>query len=60
MVLANAETIHANFVGANRLLDHIADDLSMRQQFAVGPHCDVAKCIQSEFKILCHGSCLRA
>jgi hypothetical protein len=60
MVLANAETINADFVGENRLLDDVADDLCMRQQLAVGPHCDVAKSIQSEFKNLCHDSCLRA
>jgi hypothetical protein len=47
-------------VAANRLLDDVADDLSMRQQLAVGFHRDVAKCIQPEFKILCYDSCLRA
>ena len=52
VVLADAEGVDAEFVGEDRLLDHVADDLRMRQKAAVGVGGDVAERIQPEFEIL--------
>jgi hypothetical protein len=36
MVLADAKEIDARFVGEHRLIDHISDELCMRQEATVG------------------------
>src|SRR5882757_10887433 len=54
MVFADAEKIDAQIVGENRLVDDVADDLSMRQQMAIIASRDVAKGIQPKFQTSRH------
>ena len=54
VVLADAEGVDAERVGEDALLDHVADDLRLRQQAAVRPEGDVAECIEAELKFLRH------
>ena len=49
MVLADAEGIDAEPVGQHRLLDHLADDLGVAVEAAVGTGGDIAECIEPEF-----------
>ena len=48
-MLADAERVDAELVGQHRLLDHLADDLGVAVEAAVGAGGDVAKCIETEF-----------
>jgi hypothetical protein len=54
MVLADAKGIDANLVGQRSFLDHIADDLRVRQGVFVGAEGDIAEGIQPEFELLWH------
>src|ERR1700722_5801204 len=49
MVLADAEGIDAEPVGQHRLLDHLADDLGVAVEAAIGAGGDIAECIEPEF-----------
>ncbi len=51
VVLADAESIDADFIGEDSLVDHVAEDLRVGQRLAAGPDRDIAKGIQSEFEI---------
>jgi hypothetical protein len=54
MVLADPEGVDAQFVRQHALVDDVADGLGVRAQLAIRADGDVAKGIQSEFKILGH------
>jgi hypothetical protein len=49
MMLADAEGIDAKPVGQHRLLDHLANDLGVAVEAAIGADGDIAECIESEF-----------
>ncbi|MGA5305739.1 hypothetical protein ACPCHT_37995 [Nucisporomicrobium flavum] len=49
MVLAEAEYVNADLVSKYRLVNHVADDLGVRQQLTVRPDSDVTECVQAEF-----------
>jgi hypothetical protein len=46
--------MHVDFVSEHRFVDHVADDLRMAQQLAVGPGLNVTECIETEFNFLGH------
>ena len=54
VMLAKPDEVDADLVGEHRLLDHVADDLGVRQRLAVGSRRDVAESIESEFENLRH------
>ena len=41
-----------DFVSERRFVDHVADDLRMAQQLAVGPGLNVTECIETELNFL--------
>ena len=51
VMLADAEEVDAELVGEHGLLDHVADDLRLRQRLAVGADGDVAEGVEAEFEI---------
>ena len=55
MMLADAKGVDAEFVGQHRLIDHVADDLRVAQQVAVGARRDVAESIETKLEVCCHG-----
>ena len=54
MMLAESDTMHVDFVSEHRFVDHVAGDLRMAQQLAVGPGLNVTECIETEFNFLGH------
>jgi hypothetical protein len=54
MMLAESDTMNVDFVGKHRLVDHVADDLRMAQQLAVGPSLNVTECVETELNFLIH------
>jgi len=48
MMLAESDTMNVDFVGKHPFVDHVADDLRMAQQLAVGPGLNVTECIEAE------------
>jgi len=58
-MLPDAEKIDAQPVGQDALVDHIADDLRVRQKPAVGAGRDIAERVQSELERW-HGVVCRA
>jgi hypothetical protein len=53
-MLPDAEEVDPQIVGKDRLVDHVADDLCLRQQLAILTPGDIAEGIQTEFESLCH------
>ena len=56
VMLADAESIDADGIGEHAFFDHVADDLGVRFEAAVGVSGDVAERIQAEFDMLSHVS----
>ncbi len=54
VVLADADEIDAELVGEHGLADHVADDLRMGQQPAIGAGRDVAERVQPELELQWH------
>ena len=50
MMLADPDEIDAEFVGENRLLQEIAQNLRLRKLGAIGVAGDVAECVEAEFE----------
>lgn len=50
MVFSDAEEVDAELVGEHGFVDHVADDLRMRQHLAVITARDVAECIKTKFE----------
>lgn len=52
-MLPDAEEVDPQIVGEDGLVDHVANDLGLRQQLAVRVPCDIAEGVQTEFESLC-------
>ncbi len=54
-MLADAKSVDAELIGQHRLIHHVADDLGVAQQGAIGAGSHIAESIETKLEICCHG-----
>jgi hypothetical protein len=54
VMLAEADTVHADLVGKHGFFNHVPDHMSMAQRLAVGASLNVAEGIKTKFNWLRH------